>query len=154
MLSFFVPIWFKEEKPCTYFSLSEMASSSRRSKGQDEFSVVVVLGTGSWPEDMLHGPLQTVVCPSSGLSTNLVCTHNQRRRKHLHFACKVLWTFRKEWAVPVRLILCVWLFSCRKKSTKLCEIPSLWYLSPLALHSCINQISLLWIFMHRQESTV
>lgn len=69
----------------TFFFLSDNFPGS--CKGHGELSVVVVLGTGSWPEDMLHGPLQTVGWPSCGLPAHLVCRHNQfrhmaKRRKH------------------------------------------------------------------------
>lgn len=56
-------------------------------------NLVVNRGIGSWPKDMLHGPLQTVCCPSCGLSTHLVCTHNQsmhmaKRKKYLCISCR------------------------------------------------------------------
>lgn len=62
-------------------NLHRKLSSSLKGHGELLVVVVVVLGTGSHTEDMLHGPLQTVSQPSRGLPAQLVWTCNPSRCK-------------------------------------------------------------------------
>lgn len=70
----------------TFPSLSEVSNFPDLCKGHGE--LVVVLGTASWPEDMLHGPLQTVSSPSCGFPAYLASAHALEGQTSVHFAKK------------------------------------------------------------------